>query len=151
MKKNPIETVLGFFIICVALFFVYYAADRIDVRLFEGYPLYVTFLKTGGLEAGSDVRVNGIKIGTVASLKLTPEYTADVELSVNKEVVLPKDSTAAIVADGLMGGKFVQIEPGKDKEALKKGDRIAKTQNFKSLEDLVGEVIFMVTGSEDKK
>lgn len=150
MKKNPIETVLGIIIVCVAVVFVWCAAVRIDARPFKGYPLYATFLKTGGLETGSDVRVNGIKIGTVSSLTLTPDYAAIVELSVNEEVALPVDSSAAIVSDGLMGEKFIQIAPGKQKDSLKSGDTIKKTENFKSLEDLVGEVIFMVTGSDEK-
>lgn len=151
MKKNPVETFLGILIVFVAVLFVYFSAKRIDVHPFSGYPLHATFLKTGGLETGNDVRINGIKIGTVASLKLTEDYTADVELTINGDVILPADSEAAIVGDGLMGAKFVQIEPGKDKRVLKAGDTLTKTKNFKSIEDLVGEVIFMVTGSDEKK
>ena len=58
---------------------------------------------------------------------------------------LPIDSEAAIVGDGLMGDKFIKLEPGKEKEYLSNGDTLANTKDFKTLEDMVGEIIFMVT------
>ena len=146
MKKSPIETLLGILVIVIAGAFMFFSARKIDAKPFKGYPLYATFLKTGGLESGSDIRINGIKVGTVTKLELTPEYTAKLELSVKEGVVLPEDTVAAIASDGLMGGKFLQLEPGKSAKKLTSGDTIAKTRSYKTLEDLVGEVIFTMTG-----
>ena len=78
------------------------------------------------------------------------DYTVTVQFSISGDTLLPKDSTVAIVGDGLMGDKFVKIEPGKSKEYLKDGDKFQHTKDFKTLEDMVGEIIFMVTDSGEK-
>ncbi|MBQ8346589.1 MAG: MCE family protein [Alphaproteobacteria bacterium] len=149
MKKSPIETVLGILVILVAVFFVHFAANKIDARPQQGYELTAVFTRSGGLESGNDIRISGIKVGSVVGLDLTPDYTAEVTMNIREGVRLPADTTAVVTTDGLMGGTFVQLEPGKSKEILKSGDRIAKTKDFRSLEDMVGEVIFLATGKED--
>ena len=109
-------------------------------------------LAAGLLGVGADVMINGIKIGTVIGLKLDNEnYDAEIKLSIAPDVKLPEDSVATIATNGLMGNKFIKIEPGKSKEILKNGDEITNTKDFKTLEDMVGEVIFMVTGDDDKE
>ena len=75
---------------------------------------------------------------------------ADVTFSISSDIKLPKDSTVSIVSDGLVGDKFVKITPGKSGKYLKNGDTFANTKDFKTLEDMVGEVIFMVTGNDEK-
>ena len=98
------------------------------------------------------MRINGIKVGTVIAQNLDPEdYVADVKLSISSNIQLPKDSVVSIVSDGLVGNKFIKIEPGKSKEFLQNGDTVANTKDFKTLEDMVGEIIFMVTDNGDKK
>ena len=98
------------------------------------------------MNVGSDVRINGIKVGTVIAQKLDNEdYIAEVKMSIAPDIKLPVDSVAAIVSDGLVGDKFIKIEPGHGKEMLKDGDVIQNTKDFKTLEDMVGEIIFMVT------
>ena len=149
MKKSPIVTVLGILVILVAVFFVHFAANKIDARPQQGYELTAVFTRSGGLESGNDIRISGIKVGSVVGLDLTPDYTAEVTMNIREGVRLPADTTAVVTTDGLMGGTFVQLEPGKSKEILKSGDRIAKTKDFRSLEDMVGEVIFLATGKED--
>ena len=71
-------------------------------------------------------------------------------MSIASDIKLPKDSTAMISSNGLMGNKFIKIEPGKSKDMLQNGDEISNTKDFKTLEDMVGEVIFMVTGNDEK-
>ncbi len=149
MKKSPIETVLGILVILVAVFFVHFAASKIDARPQQGYELTAVFTRSGGLESGNDIRISGVKVGSVVGLDLTPEYTAKVTLNVKDGVELPVDTTALITTDGLMGGTFVQLDPGKSKELLKAGDKIKKTKDFRSLEDMISEVIFLATGKED--
>lgn len=148
MKKNPIETVLGMLVVLVAGLFVYYAEQRLSVRPQQGYTLTATFLKSGGLESGNDVRINGIKVGSVAGVELTPDYTAKVSIDVKESVKLPSDTVAAVASDGLMGGIFLQLEPGKAADTLKDGDAIRRTRDFKSLENMIGDVIFLATGKE---
>lgn len=143
---------MGIVVIFVAAFFLYFAYQVSDLQVVKGYDINARFLKVGGLNVGSDVRINGIKVGTVIAQNLDPEdYVADVKLSISSNIQLPKDSVVSIVSDGLVGNKFIKIEPGKSKEFLQNGDTVANTKDFKTLEDMVGEIIFMVTDNGDKK
>lgn len=152
MNKKPVETIMGIVVIMVAAFFLYFAYNVSDLQVVKGYNVTAKFLKVGGLNVGSDVRINGIKVGTVTGQQLDSEdYTADVKMSLAPNIKLPVDSTAIIVSDGLVGDKFIKIEPGKDTVFLKDGDVIKNTKDFKTLEDMVGEIIFMVTDNGSKE
>ena len=152
MNKRPVETIMGIVVIVIAALFLFFAYRVSDLQVVKGYTVSAHFLKVGGLTIGSDVRINGIKVGTVVSQKLNPEdYVAEIKMSLSSDLKLPKDSVAVIASDGLMGNKFIKIEPGKDTEILKDGDEITKTKDFKTLEDMVGEIIFMVTDNGEKK
>ena len=152
MNKKPVETIMGIVVIFVAAFFLYFAYQVSDLQVVKGYDINARFLKVGGLNVGSDVRINGIKVGTVIAQNLDPEdYVADVKLSISSNIQLPKDSVVSVVSDGLVGNKFIKIEPGKSKEFLQNGDTVANTKDFKTLEDMVGEIIVMVTDNGDKK
>ncbi len=149
MYKRPVETIMGILVLTVAALFCYFAYNVSDLQVVKGYNITAKFLKVGGLNVGSDVRINGIKIGTVVSQNLDEtDYTANVVMSISPEIKLPSDSVASIVADGLIGNKFIKIDPGHETTILKDGDSMANTKDFKTIEDLVGEVIFMVTGDE---
>lgn len=151
MKKKPVETIMGLVVLIVALLFLAFAYRVSDLQVVKGYQLKAEFMKVGGLSVGSDVRINGIKVGTVTSQKLNgDDYMADVTFSISSNIKLPKDSTASIVSDGLVGDKFVKIEPGKSKEYLQSGDSFKNTKDFKTIEDMVGEIIFMVTDDGTK-
>ena len=151
MRKKPVETIMGIVVLLAAVLFLAFAYRVSDLQVVKGYTVSADFLKVGGLSIGSDVRINGIKVGTVTAQKLNNEdYTVEVQFSISADTMLPKDSTVMIVSDGLMGDKFVKIEPGKAKEYMQDGDKFAKTKDFKSLEDMVGEIIFMVTDGGDK-
>lgn len=149
MNKKPVETIMGFVVLAAAIFFLLFAYRVSDLQVVKGYELNAKFLKVGGLSVGSDVRINGIKVGTVVSQKLNnQDYMVDIVMSISPDVKLPIDSEVAIVGDGLVGNKFIKIEPGKSEQRLKDGQSFANTKDFKSLEDMVGEIIFMVTDDE---
>ena len=151
MKKRPVETIMGLVVLLIAGLFLYFAYSVSDLQVVKGYEVTAKFLKVGGLNVGADVMINGIKIGTVIGKKLDNEnYDAEIKLSIASDIKLPKDSTAMISSNGLMGNKFIKIEPGKSKDMLQNGDEISNTKDFKTLEDMVGEVIFMVTGNDEK-
>ncbi len=146
MKKNPVETILGIFVLVFTGVFLFFAASKVDTKTIKGYNVTANFMKIGGLEVGADVRISGIKVGSVISTVLNQDtYTADVVLSIDNSVSLPADTLAAIADVGVMGGKYVRLEPGKSKELLKNNDRIINTNNYKSLEDSISEFIFLST------
>lgn len=150
MRRNAIETVMGAVVLLVAGVFVFFAYDMAQVKAVEGYEVTALFYKIGGLNEGSDVRISGIKVGTVIDHELDPEsYDARVRMTITREVKLPVDTVASIASEGLLGGKYVRLEPGTDKSFIKDGGTITKTKDFRSLEDQVGEIIFLATGGDE--
>lgn len=148
MGRNPIETILGAVVLVVAGLFLAIAYTMADVRPVEGYPLQAVFSKTGDLQVGSDVRVSGIKVGSVTEQRLDQQtFRAVVSMTIVPDVRLPADTVATIVSDGLLGGKYVRLQPGSATEMLDSGGRIDNTEDFQSMEDLVGDIIFLATQS----
>lgn len=151
MNKKPVETIMGMVVLVVAVLFMMFAYRVSDLHVVKGYDINAKFLKVGGLNTGADVRINGVKVGTVIAQQINKEdYMVDVKMSILPEIVLPKDSVLTVAGDGLMGDKFIKIEPGKSSEKIMPGEVVKNTKEAKSLEDMVGEIIFMVTGNEDK-
>ena len=147
-----IEAVLGAVVLAAAAIFLLFAAQVATVKSTSGYAVSATFTKVGGLERGSDVRISGISVGTVTNQELDPKtFQAKVTLSIDSNVVLPADTEAAIVGDGLLGGKYVNLVPGQAAEKVKAGGVLARTRDYQSLEDLVGQIIFLATSSGDQK
>ena len=111
--------------------------------------MYARFDKVDGLERGSDVRISGIKVGTVLDQTLDPEtYRAEVRFSLREDLQLPADTSAAVVSNGLLGGKYLALVPGGDIEMLQPGGEVTLTQSAVNLEDLIGHMIFNQGASE---
>ena len=70
MNKKPVETIMGLVVLVVAAFFLFFAYKVSDLQVVKGYDVHAKFLKVGGLNVGSDVRINGIKVGSVVALSL---------------------------------------------------------------------------------
>ena len=152
MNKKPVETIMGLVVLAVAAVFMCFAYNVSDLKIVKGYEISARFMKVGGLNTGADVRINGIKVGTVVSQKINPDdYMVDVGMSIMPNVSLPIDSSITVAGDGLMGDKYIKIEPGKSKEKLHSGSVATNTKDAKSLEDMVGEIIFMVTNNDEEQ
>jgi len=146
MGRNPIETVMGAVVLLVAGLFLAFAYSTADLAPVEGYRLTATFNKVGGLAPGADVRIGGIKVGSVTAQRLDSEtYQAVLDLSILPDVKLPADTTATIATDGLLGSKFLKLDPGTADEMLEPNAAITATMDYQSVEDLVGELIFLAT------
>jgi phospholipid/cholesterol/gamma-HCH transport system substrate-binding protein len=145
-----IETIMGAVVLTVAALFVYmaYTSTRVDAA--SGYTVTASFGRVGGLAPGSDVRISGIKVGTVVARTLEPvTYDAIVSLSIAHDMKLPEDTIASIVSEGPLGGRYVRLEPGHAQETIPPGGRLRETRGYRSLEDQVGEIIFLATGRSD--
>lgn len=150
MRRNVIETVMGAVVLLVAGLFVYFAYMTAKVSAAPGYTLSAQFTKVGGLTVGSDVQVSGIKVGTVRDVTLDPNtFDAVVVMNIDSRVKVPEDTVAAVDSIGLLGGKYVRLVPGLSKTMLPEGGTIADTLDYKSLEDQVGEIIFLATSPTD--
>jgi len=150
MGRSLVETVMGAVVLVVALGFVVFAYEMAQVKTIQGYHVKTAFAKVGGLNKGADVQISGIKIGNVASIELDPvTYDAVAILSIRPDVKLPVDTIASIASSGMLGDKYVRLEPGNSSEMIAADSSIAKTKDYRSLEDQVGDIIFLATGGEE--
>jgi phospholipid/cholesterol/gamma-HCH transport system substrate-binding protein len=148
MRKPVIESIMGGVVLLVAAYFLVFAYTSAHQTQVEGYHLQANFLKVGGLRVGSDVRISGIKVGSVIGQRLDQQtYEAVLTLSIRPDIRLPSDTVASIATQGLMGDKYIRLEPGSLQERLEDGGKITNTRDYKSLEDTVGEFIFLATGN----
>ena len=149
MARNLLETLLGAIVLIVAIGFLLFAYNTSQVERDGGYELFARFDKVDGLEQGSDVRISGIKVGTVIGQSLDPQtYRAEVRFNLREDIRLPADTSAAVVSNGLLGGKYLALVPGGDIEMLEPGGEITLTQSAVNLEDLIGHMIFNQGASE---
>lgn len=143
MARNVVETVLGGVVLVVAIGFFGWAYARSSVGDPGGYTLVAKFDRIDGLPMGADVRISGIKVGSVLAQSLDPQtYRALVRFSVASDIELPNDSSAAVVSSGLLGGKYLALVPGGDDQLLAEGGEITLTQSSVNIEDLIGKYIF---------
>lgn len=143
MRRNMIETVLGAVVLVVAAFFLVFAYTSSDLRRVEGYPVSAAFTSIAGLSSGADVRISGVKVGTITSLALDSKtFQAIVNMTIDPQVKLPADTAAVVASESLLGGKFLSLEPGGDEQTIKPGGRIQVTQSTPGFEQLLGQVIY---------
>ncbi|MBL9029184.1 MAG: outer membrane lipid asymmetry maintenance protein MlaD [Caedimonas sp.] len=150
MRTNVIETVMGAVVLMIAGFFLAFAYTNSGYRSSnDGVDYHATFDRVDGLVVGGDVRMSGVKIGVIREMSINPEtFLAHVSFSIAPHIKIPKDSSAEIVSDGIMGGKYLALVPGGDEETLKAGDQIEHTQSSVSLEAMIGQLIFSAKNKE---
>ena len=149
MRKNLIETVMGAVVLAVAGFFIFFAYSKAEIDTVEGYEINAKFDRIDGVRAGSDVRMSGIKIGTVTSSLLDPKtYFAVVKMNIKSDVKVPDDTAISVSSDGLLGDKFLALSPGGSDEFLPPGGEILTTQGSVDLMGLVGQMIFSQTNKD---
>ena len=151
-RGNWAETGVGAVVLAAAAGFLVYALSAGAVgRHGGGYEIKARFGQVGGLADGADVRLAGVKIGTVSRIHLDPKtFLAEVDLSLDPAIKLPADSTAKITSDSLLGGSHVAIAPGGATEDLRPGGEIQNTQGSVDLFGLIGQVIRPQAGSGEQ-
>lgn len=150
MKRSIIETFLGALVILVAVIFLSFSYSTANVGSVDGYEISANFTGIGGLGVGDEVQISGVKVGSVTRVELSPEsYLASVFMSVDDSIQLPEDTAAFISSESLLGGRFLQLEPGAAEDYLEEGDVIYITQSPQNLEQLLGKFIFSMQGAKD--
>ena len=143
MSRSVIETVLGGVVLLVAVGFLIFAFRAAGLSRGGGYELTAQFDDAAGLVPGTEIRMAGVQIGTVVSQTLDPEsFFAIVVLSIDDAIKLPTDTSARIIADGLLGGNYVALEAGADEETIPPDGRLLYTQGAINVVDLLGRFIF---------
>jgi len=144
MRNNLLESLIGFVVVLIAIiFFIYSYSMMGNKNSSKTYEITAVFNEVSGLMSGSDVRLSGIKIGSVTSQTLNADtFDAVVSMQINNDIKIPTDSSAKISAEGLLGGNYISIEPGGSDEILSDGDVIEFTQGSIDLIGLLGNAVF---------
>ena len=149
-RRGAAELLAGGAVILVALGFLAYALINSGRTSVGGTTLTADFDNIGGLAPGADVRIAGVKVGSVTDAGIDPKtYQAKLTFTVASNVALPNDSSAVISSGGLLGGGFLSLSPGGSDKMLKNGDAVTITQSAVNLEDLLGKFIFNVGSLAD--
>ncbi len=140
MSENTTEVLVGGAVLAAAVGFVLYTGQLTG---FAGassgdYPLTASFRSLEGVTVGTDVRLAGVKVGTVSGVNLNQKtYRADTVLSLRSGVQIPDDSAVVVSQEGLLGGNFVEVMPGGSPFFYTTGDEILDTQGSVSLISLL--------------
>ncbi|MGI9374359.1 MAG: outer membrane lipid asymmetry maintenance protein MlaD [Hyphomicrobiales bacterium] len=141
MKNSAVETIVGAGVIALAIAFFSFVYSTAELgKGGDGYKLSAAFENAAGVSSGTDVRLSGVKVGTVVDQKLDHEtYQAVITMAVEKGLKLPEDTTAKVTTEGILGATFVALEVGGSDTILKDGDRIENTQGSIDLFALISE------------
>jgi phospholipid/cholesterol/gamma-HCH transport system substrate-binding protein len=143
MASSAAETLIGAVVLTVAGGFLVYAANTADVGPGgSGYELVAKFRKAEGIDVGGDVRIAGVKVGSISSMTLDPKtYYASVTFVIDREIKIPEDSLAKITSASLLGASYIAIDPGAEDLMLEPGGELTITQSSVSVGDLIGKFI----------
>lgn len=148
MSDSPTQVLVGAAVVAVAVGFLIFAGNATGFgSKGSGYPLVASFRSAEGITVGTDVRLAGVKIGSVTGMMLNREtYRADTEITLLNNIKIPDDSAVSIASEGLLGGNFVEVSPGGSFDNFEPGAEIEDTQGAVSLISLL---IKFVSGSEE--
>jgi len=148
MQNSTTETFIGLLVVVVIaglLFLGYSTSAHGGV----GYDVKASFSSVDGVAPGTDVRLNGIKIGTVTSMDLDPKsYQAVLHMTIRSDVKIPDDSSIKVTSAGLLGSQYLAVVPGGDDTMLASGGAITHTQGSIDFASLIGRVIYGNSGSK---
>jgi phospholipid/cholesterol/gamma-HCH transport system substrate-binding protein len=150
MSNQWTETLVGGAVVAVAAGFLIYANQFADLgRAGAGdYTLTASFRSVEGVGVGTDVRLAGVKVGTVTGLELDPvTFRAETFFAIDGALELPDDTAAVVASEGLLGGSFIELLPGGSPILLADGDEILDTESAVSLVQLM---LRFVTGGDDE-
>jgi phospholipid/cholesterol/gamma-HCH transport system substrate-binding protein len=154
MKKYSMETIVGIFVTAGLLCVGYMAVKLGDFSLFAEAPqlLYARFNSVSGLKVGSPVEIFGIQVGNVQKIEIdTAKGMALVQIGLKKGIKVYEDAIASIKTAGLIGDKFIQVDPGGSGDLLKPGGTITETLPAVDLGDLIGRYAFGEVKNKDEK
>jgi len=145
MTKYSHETVVGAFVVIGLVAIAYMTVKLGNVSLLgdDSYSLYAEFSSVSGLRVGNPVEIFGMEVGKVEGFRMDQEkQQVVVDLKIKTGIEIYDDAIASVKTAGLIGDKYVSIDPGGSDELLKPGDFILDTQSPIDLGDLIGKYAF---------
>jgi phospholipid/cholesterol/gamma-HCH transport system substrate-binding protein len=151
MTESKTEILVGGLVLVVAVGFLVFAGQTTGMtRGAEEYNLNASFRSIDGVSIGTDVRLAGVKIGRVTDIRLDPEtYRARTVFTVEEGIEVPDDSAVSISSEGLLGGNYVEIQPGGSPFYLAAGDEIEFTQSSVGLISLLTKFVSGESGASE--
>ena len=147
-NNNMVETLIGALVVVIAIGFLVFAYSSTSAGSLSGYPLEARFTSADGINSGTDVRLHGIKVGTVSAIDLDAKsYMAVVHMSIRGDVPIPDDSSIKVTSTGLLGNAYLSIQPGGSPKNLGANGQIVNTQGSVDLMGLIGRAIYGNTSS----
>lgn len=145
MRESLFETLVGLAVVAVAGFFLFFSlSQRSDAATGDAYDLIAKFDRADGVSPGTDVRVAGVKVGTVRSVKLDQQtFKAEAVLAIKKDVQIPEESAAQIQSDSLLGGSYIHIQISGMPENMQPGSKFEYTRGSM---DILGILLEAVGG-----
>jgi len=142
MQPSPVrDLTVGMFVLAGLAAIAYLSVQVGGLEGPRGLHLYATFDQIGGLTKRAPVVISGVDVGQVSSIELDENLRARVELDLDPSLKLPVDTSASIMTEGVLGNKFVALEPGGEEELLHSGEEIAFTESAVLLERLIGKFV----------
>ena len=153
MNNSMVETLIGAVVIAIAGAFLAFAYNAPGMgKNGPGYLITAEFDNVEGVNVGSDIRMAGIKIGTVTAQSLNPEnYQALISMSIDPAVQLTDDTSAKVTSEGLLGSKFISLEPGGSETKLANGGVITYTQGAVDIWSLISQAMFDKSGAKSSQ
>ena len=145
MRESLFETLVGLAVVAVAGFFLFFSlSQRSDASTADAYDLIAKFDRADGVSPGTDVRVAGVKVGTVRSVKLDQQtFKAEAVLAIKKDVQIPEESAAQIQSDSLLGGSYIHIQISGMPDNMQPGSKFEYTRGSM---DILGILLEAVGG-----
>lgn len=149
---NFFDFLVGTIVLVVAITFLVISFKSSKISSDNGYKILAKFDNADGINIGSDIKISGVKIGTIAEQNLDSDsFQAVLKFNIYNHIKIPSDSSAKIVSEGLLGSKYIAITPGGNDEFLKEGQEINFTQSSINFEELLGKFIFKGKDNNEKK
>jgi phospholipid/cholesterol/gamma-HCH transport system substrate-binding protein len=152
LARQNTEILSGTLVLIIFVMFIVYAFTGTGIAGREGYPVIAQFGQVDGLSVGSQVTIAGLSVGKVTRLDLDPNGLRPVvTMIIDQGIKLPTDSSARVATDGLLGPKFIKIDPGGDEENIAPGGRIEYVQDAVIVERLLQKIVNDAEARHDER
>jgi phospholipid/cholesterol/gamma-HCH transport system substrate-binding protein len=150
MRKDYLETAVGCAVVLVAISFLWFFLKTYNRAVEKDYyELYAYFSNVEGINVFSKVKIGGLEIGEVSSLKIDKDYRILLTLKINKSIQIPVDSNLKIATSGIIGNKYLKLEMGGEEDIFQDGGYFQFTESTMDLEEMVTR--FILNKTSDNK
>ncbi len=149
MRNDTVETLIGAAVILIAVVFIVFTYRTTGSANMGGYELTAKMPRVDGIAVGTDVKLAGVKVGTVKALTLDPkDYRVALHMDLQRDVKIPDDSSVMVTSAGLLGSSYVSIQPGGSDAMLPANGEIKNAQGSIDMMGLLNK--FVNSSSESK-